>query len=131
VTKINKLAKPFFQTCKEFIKECCVENLPKLGVEASLYYAGIVRSYESCCRANEVDINKASEQINIAKTMLEKAREMCAQGFENADNLLRAVEGLIKMLRKKWYEEINAEEIAATKAVMVRDSEGIATHFDH
>ncbi len=63
--------------------------------------------------------------------MLEKAREMCAQGFENADNLLRAVEELIKMLRKEWYEEVNAEEIAAIKAAMVRGSEGIATHSGH
>lgn len=63
--------------------------------------------------------------------MLEKTRKMCVQEFKNADNLLRAVEELIKMLRKKWYEEVNAEKIVATKAVMIRDSEEIATHFNH
>lgn len=56
---------------------------------------------------------------------------MCAQGFENADNLLSAVEELIRMLQKKWYKEVNAEKIAAIKAVMVSGSEGIATHFKH
>jgi len=127
----GQLAKPFFQTCQEFIKECCAENLPKLGVEASLYYAGIVRPYESYCRATKVDVDKASEQINIAKAMLEKAREMCAQGFENADNLLSAVEESIRMLQKEWYEEVNAEKIAAIKAAMVSGSEGIATHSGH
>lgn len=101
MSKINKLAKSFFQTCKRFIKKCCVKILLKLNVEAFFYYAEIVRSYESCCRANQVDIDKTSEQINIVKTMLEKTRKMCVQEFKNADNLLRAVEELIKMLRKK------------------------------
>jgi hypothetical protein len=39
-------AKPFFQNCNKFIDECIAENLPKLGVEASLYYAGIARPYD-------------------------------------------------------------------------------------
>ena len=127
----SQLAKPFFQTCREFIEECYAENLPKLGVEASLYYAGIVRPYESSCRATNVDIDKASKNINIAKAMLERAKEMCVQAFENADNLFRAVEESIKLLRKEWYEEVSAEEIAAIKAAMVSGSEGIATHSGH
>lgn len=59
----SQLAKPFFQTCKKFIDECFAEKLPKLGVEASLYYAGIARSYESYCRSTKVDIDKSSENI--------------------------------------------------------------------
>lgn len=67
----GQLAKPFFQTCKKFLDECCSENLPKLGVEASIYYAGLVRPYELYCRVTKVDIDKASEQINITKAILE------------------------------------------------------------
>src|SRR5277367_3525577 len=42
----SQLVKPFFQTFEKFIDECRAENLSKLGVEASLYYAGIARPYE-------------------------------------------------------------------------------------
>jgi len=127
----GQLAKPFFQTCKKFIDECCAENLPKLGVEASLYYAGIARPYESYCRLTVIDIDKASEHMDIAKATLENAKEMCAQGFENADKLLEAIEESIKLLRKQWYEEITAEEIATIKAAMVSGPRGIATHSGH
>jgi hypothetical protein len=127
----SQLAKPFFQTCKEFIDECRAETLPKLGVEASLYYAGIARPYESYCHLTKVEIDKASEHMNIAKAMLEKAKDMCAQGFENADKLLEAVEESIRLLRKKWYQEVTAEEIAAIKAAMVSGPRGMATHSSH
>ena len=50
--------------------------------------------------------------------MLEKAIEIYAQGFENADKLLRAVEESIKMLRKEWYEDVTAEEITAVTALV-------------
>ncbi len=56
---------------------------------------------------------------------------MCAQGFENADELLKAVEESIKLLRKEWYEDVTAEEIAAIKVAMVSEPGGIATHCGH
>jgi hypothetical protein len=127
----DQLANPFFETCKKFINECYAENLPKLGVEASLYYAGIARSYESYCCSTKVDIDKASQHKNIAKMVLEKAKEMCAQGFENADKFLEAIEESIKLFRKEWYEEVTAEEIASIKAAMVSGPRGIATHSGH
>ena len=39
--------------------------------------------------------------MNITKTTLEKVKEICDQGFENADKLLETIEKLIKLLRKK------------------------------
>jgi hypothetical protein len=69
--------------------------------------------------------------MNIAKAMLEKATEMCAQGFENADKLLKAVEESVKLLRKEWYEDVTAEEIATIKAAMVSGPGGIDTHSGH
>lgn len=125
------LAKPFFQACEKFVHECRAENLPKLGVEASLLYAGIVRPFESYCQSLKVDTDKASNYSNIAKAMLEQAKEMCALGFENAEKLLEAVEESQKLLRKEWYEEVTAEELAAIKAAMVSGPGGIATHSGH
>jgi hypothetical protein len=127
----SQLAKPFFQTCKKFIDECFAENLPKLGIEASLYYARITRPYDSYCRSTKVDIDKASEYMNIARVVLERGKEMCTQGFENADKLLKAVEESIKLLRKEWYEDVTAEEITAIKIAMVSGPRGIATHSGH
>jgi hypothetical protein len=127
----SQLVKPFFQACRNFIDKSFAENLPKLGVEASLYYAAVARPYESYCYSIKVDIDKASEHMNIARAMLEKAMEMCAKKFENADTLLKAVEESIKLLRKEWYEDVTAEEIAAIKVAMVSGPRGIATHSGH
>ena len=70
----------------------------KLGVEASLYYAGIARPYDSYCRSTKVDLDRASEHMNIAKIGLEEAAKMCARGFENTRELLKAVDESIKLL---------------------------------
>lgn len=125
------VAKPFFHLCSTFISECWAENLPKLGVEASLYQAGIVRPFESYCRSNDTDIDQASAFVVTARSALEQAKTMCARRFENADVLCEAVEDSMKMLRKQWYEEVSAEEIAAIKAAMVTGPQGIATHSGH
>ena len=70
----------------------------KLGVEASLYYAGIARLYDLYCRSTKVDLDRASEHMNIARIGLEKAAKMCARGFENTRELLKAVDESIKLL---------------------------------
>lgn len=125
--------KAFFKRCKDFIDDCGAESLPKLGVEASLYYAGTAPSYESYCRAtkNDNDIKHASEQVHFAKEVLNKARDQCALGFQNATALRDAIEASIRLLGREWYEEVTAEEMAAVKKAMVTGSQGIATHSGH
>jgi hypothetical protein len=127
----GQLAKSFFAICKVFISDCLLENLPKLSVEATLSYAKIAHLYESYCQSNESDINTASEHINFVRELLDKANELCNQGFQNADTLRTAVEGLIKLLQKPWYTIVTAAELAAIKAAMVGGSSGIATHSGH
>ena len=127
----EKQVKPFFKSCSKFIDECGTVSLPKLGVEASLYYAGIARSYEFYCRSTEIEVKHASEQVKSARELLEKAKDLCALGFQNADALRKAVEESIKLLRREWYEEVTAEEIAAVKKAMVSGAGGIATHSGH
>lgn len=127
----QKQVKPFFKSCSKFIDECGIVSLPKLGVEASLYYAGIARSYEFYCRSTEIEVKHASEQVKSARELLEKAKDLCALGFQNADALRKAVEESIKLLRREWYEEVTAEEIAAVKKAMVSGAGGITTHSGH
>jgi BMFP domain-containing protein YqiC len=125
------LAVPFFQSCKKFIDECKVENLPKLAVEVSLFYASIARSFESFCQSSKMDLKKAAIYLEMAKQLLEDAREVCKQPFQNAESLRNAVEESIRLMKKQWYEEVTAEEINAIKTAMVSGSQGIASHSGH
>jgi hypothetical protein len=127
----NQLAKLFFQTCRTFINDCDAENLPKLAVEASLYYSRIAPANENFCRSTNVDVEHASKSVETAKELLTKAEELCKQPFQNAKELCKAVEQSMKLLQRQWYEEITAEEIAAIKNAMVSGPGGIATHSGH
>ena len=75
------LVVPFFQSCKKFIDECKVENLPKLAVEVSLFYASIARSFEYFCQSGNINLEKAAIHLEMAKQLLEDAREVCKQLF--------------------------------------------------
>ena len=127
----DELAKPFFRSCKSFIAECKAESLPKLSVEASLYYATIAQSYRSYGSATNTDVGKRAEYVKTAQELLEQARELCDQKFQDAELLREAIDASIKRLEKEWYEEITAEEMAAIKAAMVGGPSGIATHSGH
>jgi hypothetical protein len=125
------LAIPFFRRCKIFIDKCNVENLPKLAVEVSLFYANIARSFETFCYSAKTDLDKAVTYVEMAKQLLGNSREACKQPFQNAESLHTAVEESIRLMKKHWYEEVTAEEIKAIKAAMVSGSQGIATHSGH
>ncbi|EXJ73565.1 uncharacterized protein A1O5_03326 [Cladophialophora psammophila CBS 110553] len=132
----KRLTKPFLQICAIFIKDCNAENLPKLAVEASLYYTRVARHYRNSGLSNNIDDEtqdtaKATEYINEARDLLEKALELCQQPFENADQLKKAAEESIKFLGKEWYEAVTPEELAAIKRAMVSGSRGLATHSGH
>jgi hypothetical protein len=127
----DQLVKPFFKSCKSFITACVAEGLPKLGVEACLYYATIAQSYRSFGSATDTDIGKMSEYVKTAQELLEKARELCSRPFQNADSLRAAVDASIRQLGKERYEEVTAEEVAAIKAAMLGGPKGIATHSGH
>ena len=127
----KKLVNPSLDICEKFIKDCTDGNLPKLAVEATLYYARIARSYGTSTLTDEKEKEQASTYRDKAKHLLEEARDLCKQPFQNADKLALAVEDSIKMLRREWYEEVTPEELAAIKQAMVSGSRGIATHSGH
>jgi hypothetical protein len=128
---LDLLAPAFFQSCKSFIDECQAENLPKLAVEVSLFYARIARSFESLCQSGKMNLEKAAAHLAMAKQLLEEAREVCKLPFQNAESLRSAVEESICLMRKPWYEEVTAEEINVVKAAMVSGPQGIANHSGH
>jgi len=125
------LAKSFFRLCHAFIKDCDEENLPKLAVQATLYYARMARSNESYCCSTKTEIDQASRYVQTAKELLGKAKILCTQGFQDADKLSTAVDETMKMIIKEWYEEVTAKELAAIREAMVSGSRGLATHSGH
>lgn len=125
------LTSTFLKSCKVSIEKSTAANIPKLAVEASLYFASVARMYQSSGLSEERDKEKAAKYTAEAKALLENALESCKQPFRNADKLRVAVEESLKLLGRLWYEEVTAEELAMIKAAMVSGSEGIATHSGH
>ena len=128
---LEKKVMTFLKTCHTFIDQCIEENLPKLAVEATLYYARMARPYQSYCRLVEAEVELASENVKTAKELLESAKDLCKQPFQSAKELNTAVEQSLKMLGKEWYEKVTPEELAAIKHAMVSGSQGINTHSGH
>lgn len=124
-------AEQFLQSCSDFVISCKEKVLPKLAVEAILYYARIARLLETSGITDFKDREKATKYHNTAQSLLEEATELCKHGFQDATNKLQAVDQLIKLLRKEWYEDVTAKELEAIKNAMVTGSHGIATHSGH
>lgn len=127
----DRLAEPFFKNCVVLVEECHVDNLPRLGVEVSLYYAKIALLYQSDCRSTNTAVERASDYVKTAKQLLDRADELCAQPFENVESLRSAVEVSRKQLGREWYEIVTAEELSTVKMAMISGSGGIATHSGH
>jgi hypothetical protein len=122
---------PFLKDCAKFVTTCKEELLPKLGVEASLYYARVARLFETSGITEPKDRKAASEYHEQAQTLLEQASKLCEQGFRDADILLEAVNEALKLLSKEWYENVTDEELKSIKMAMITGPRGIATHSGH
>jgi len=125
------LTRLFLQSCADFIANCSEKALPKLAVQASLYYVRIARLFEISGLSNYKDREMATKYHEKAKTLLEVAEKLCEQGFRDVDILLQAVSESLKLLQKEWYEEVTAEELEKIKKAMVSGPRGIAAHSGH
>lgn len=120
----------FFESCQTFILDCNSEHLPKLNVEARLYFAQGARRYQSSS-IQQTSREKATEHVATAREYLKEAEDLCVQRFQNADKLLTAVQETAKSLRKEWYEPVSEEELASIKNAMVSGAAGLMTHSGH
>ncbi|CAG8957876.1 hypothetical protein HYFRA_00000216 [Hymenoscyphus fraxineus] len=127
----GELALTFLKNCQKFIKDCMAENLPKMAVEATLFYATIARLFEADCRTKDTDLKEAHKFTNTAKELLKQASELCKLEFQNAESLGVAVQDSLRILRRQWYEEVTPEELESIKKAMVSGPGGIATHSGH
>lgn len=127
-----QLATDFFKSCEECIADCQEENLPKLNTETRLYYSRIARLYQSYTSATKSPgIRQAARYVECAKQYLNEAQTLCQLGFQNADGLQLAVEEILHLLGKEWYEPMSATELATVKAAMLSGKDGLATHSGH
>ena len=124
------LAELFFKSCTDFITRCREKALPKLAVEASLFFARISRLFETCRSSDPKKGEMATKHSETAKNLLEEAVKLCDQGFRDADTLLEAANESLKLLQKS-YEEVTADELEAIKRAMVSGPKGLATHSGH
>lgn len=127
----ERATKSFLKDCAKFIGDCGNENLPKLKVEATLYFSRIARIYRSSPLPESDDQKEATAYVSEARDLLENALEICKQPFQNAEILKQAVEDSIKLLGRQWYEKVTPEELAVIKQAMVSGPKGIATHSGH
>ncbi|TGO66372.1 hypothetical protein BOTNAR_0062g00050 [Botryotinia narcissicola] len=130
----DQLAKPFFKSCLSYIESCRDESLSKLAVEGILYFSKIARLFVLYTRSDtnhETGGNKFPSKTEKAKSLLDEAKGLCEEGFQNAGSLLIAVENSIKHLGREWYEEVTKEELDAIRNAMVSGRGGIATHSGH
>lgn len=130
----DQLAKSFFKSCLLHIKSCRDESLPRLAVEGILYFTKIARLFDSYTRSaanSEAGESDYPSPIEKAKRLLDEAKALCREGFQNTDSLLAAVENSIEYLSREWYEEVTKEELDAIKNAMVSGRGGIATHSGH
>ena len=126
-----QLANDFFTTCDSFITECGLEKLPKLDVEARLFYGRAVRLYNSSTLGREDGETRGGEHVSTARFLIEGAIELCRQPFHNVDELRTVAEEVQRALGKEWYEPVSAQELEAVKGAMVSGSHGLATHSGH
>ena len=122
---------PFLLDTKKLIDDCTQESLPKLAVEATLYFARIAQSFGSAQSGQSNDRAKAMNYRNIAKDLLAKADELCENSFRDRDTLRQAIIATLTMLNKEFYETVSKEELESIKKAMVSGRGGIATHSGH
>jgi hypothetical protein len=126
----ESLTQAFMKACASLMSDCVVEKLPKLAVEASIYFATNAQLYRSSDLSGE-DRKKATMYVEKAKELLKQAYKLCEQPFQNAYQLKSCIEENIEILGREWYEEVTAEELAEIKKAMVSGRGGIATHSGH
>ncbi|KAF1946092.1 NFX1-type zinc finger-containing protein 1 [Clathrospora elynae] len=127
----DRKTEQFLQDCKKLADDCIAESLPRLAVEATLYYARIAQVFASSGLAKDADRARATGYCNTAKELLRKADQLCEHSFRDQDILRQATVNALAMLDKEFYESVSEEEMHAIKLAMVSGRGGIATHSGH
>jgi hypothetical protein len=125
------LSGPFLNDCTNLIRTSISESLPKIAVEAILYFSRIARLLNVSGLCPSEHRKTALEYKTAATQCLGRAAQLCTQPFQGAKELAQAVEQAARLLGKEFYEEVSKEEIEAIKKAMVSGRGGIATHSGH
>ena len=121
----------FLRDCEYFIKDCKSAYSPKLAVEATIYYAHIVRLLGASGPIKESLTAKTVQYCDTAKDLLKEAEKLCDNAFQGRDQLKEAVERSLRLLGREFYAEVTKQEVEAIKRAMLSGRGGIASHTGH
>lgn len=130
-SSLGPLAVTFLSDCLQIIAGCTRDSLPKLEIEAILYYSRIAQVRGSSGFIQEEHRANYEKYREKAKALLEEASGLCKLPFKGAAVLGEAVEQSLRLLGKEFYEAVTKEEMEAIKRAMVSGPGGIATHSGH
>jgi hypothetical protein len=103
----------FFEMGKALIKDCEAAKLPKIAVEAQIYFAKIARAFEVFCHASDINLISSSGILTEAEQFLSAAKWLTENvPFKNAEMFRVVVEETETSLTKPWFEESTPEETA-------------------
>lgn len=124
----TKKTAPYLKDCESSVADCITESLPKLAVEATLYYARIAQLFGSSGLANDTERACAKAYRDTAKHLLQNAEQLCEHKFRDRDTLRQAIGHANNMLSKEFYETVSQAEMDMIKTAMVSGRGGLATH---
>lgn len=120
-------ARTFFDDCIRLISTCNNDNLPKIAVEVSLYYARIVQTFAASDLGSDKDRKYIGDCRAQVKKLLDAAAQVCNKRFYGAQALAKAVQGSLKMLGSQSYPQVSKDEKDEIKRYMTEASEVWAT----
>jgi hypothetical protein len=123
-------ARKLLSSIESFIVNPLSKGFPAMIVEVKLYYAEIAVLLRTHRGVPGMETETTAYGVK-AKEYLQEAERLCGKGFRNADELLKTVKKLLKLLDEKWYEEVTSKELEAIKLAMVSGHGGISTHSGH
>ncbi|KAH9865451.1 hypothetical protein J1614_009035 [Plenodomus biglobosus] len=128
---ITEKAGLYLDSCQKLVADCIAESLPKIAVEATLYYARIAQLFGSSGLAADTDRANAKAYRDTSKHLLKDAKQLCENKFRDSDALHQAIVYTTEMLSKDFYETVSKAEMDMIKQAMVSGKGDIATHSGH
>ncbi|KAL3444860.1 hypothetical protein BJX65DRAFT_319748 [Aspergillus insuetus] len=123
-------ARKLLSSIESFVVDPLSKSFPAMIVEVRLYYAEIALLLRTHRGVPGMETETTAYGVK-AKEYLQEAERLCDKGFRNADELLKTVKKLLKLLDEKWYEEVTSKELEGIKLAMVSGHGGISTHSGH
>ncbi|KAK2629028.1 hypothetical protein QTJ16_002131 [Diplocarpon rosae] len=117
------------------IHDTAVHASPEISLDAQLASMTLAPMYPIIPRDKRVNLDGHAAELKANYVILSDlfycATKLCKQPFASASLLSAAIDHILSLLRKEWYEEVTAAELAAIKNAIVSSRNDITTHSGH